>query len=111
MSATLNFGKHKGRRLQDVDSDYLCWVLANVKNLSVGLEVDIRAELRAREERAYGRTYSQQPAMRVPAGVTLEAALSLIAAGKRSLARVHHPDAGGDTATMQSVNAVSDWLS
>jgi len=34
----------------------------------------------------------------------------LIEAARRTLARLHHPDAGGDTATMQRINAAADLL-
>ena len=37
-------------------------------------------------------------------------AAELVATGRRVLAKKHHPDAGGDTATMQTVNAVALWL-
>jgi hypothetical protein len=34
----------------------------------------------------------------------------VIAAAHRALVRLHHPDAGGDTLTMQAINAAADQL-
>jgi hypothetical protein len=49
----LHFGKHKGRRVCDVDDDYLVWALLNADCLTAPLRSAIVAELRSRGVASY----------------------------------------------------------
>lgn len=112
-STTMPFGKHRGKQLAAVPADYLLWAL-NHATLNWGLALDIRNELQRRQDVARGQEHSRTgyalQRHQMPAGVTIAQVLELVQAGRRSLARKHHPDAGGNTATMQAVNVASDWL-
>jgi hypothetical protein len=46
----MRYGKHRGRPLRDVPTDYLCWALATCDNLSAGLRAAIRADLEGRPD-------------------------------------------------------------
>src|SRR5437867_2645636 len=82
------FGKWKHRPLTEVPYDYLCWLLGEV-DLRPALEVALRAEL---DRRNGTQRQAPPPIHKLPAGVTLTDALELIGAGRRSLAKRHHPD-------------------
>lgn len=102
------WGKFRGRRLADIESGYLCWCLDHADSLQPDLEFAIRAELRSR----FGAPASSSPppvARRSPCPDPALAA-DLLSAGLRVLAKRHHPDVGGDTAVMQKINAVAEWL-
>jgi hypothetical protein len=61
----------------------------------------------------YGYGYSggsYSPPGRIPAIVDRETALEIVEAGRRALARKHHPDAGGSNELMAKINSISDWL-
>jgi hypothetical protein len=42
--------------------------------------------------------------------VDRETALEIVEAGRRALARKHHPDTGGSNELMAKINSISDWL-
>lgn len=46
----INFGKHKDEEIADIPTDYLKWVLAEVKNISDALYDAIDKELEERHE-------------------------------------------------------------
>ncbi len=114
-STRMPFGRYKGYQLRDIDTDYLYWLVKKVA-CSPGLLLDVRAELALREARAYGgyanpeQSGCAQAPARLPTSVTIEAAMEIISAGRRAAAKRHHPDVGGNTSTMSSVNATCDWL-
>jgi hypothetical protein len=98
------FGQYRGRALTELPDDYLEWLL--------GLD-DLREPLRTRvgaeaSRRAEARDPEPERPLTGPADGDLAAAL--IEAGRRALAVKFHPDKGGDTRTMQSVNSVADQL-
>jgi len=114
------FGKHKDVPLTEIPLDYLEW-LAHVPDLHGWLKSAVEEELDRREWTGDGRARTQEPpprqeppppvyAGRIPAPVTSALALDLVEAGRRALARKHHPDAGGDGQTMSAVNVTADWL-
>jgi hypothetical protein len=118
----LPFGKHRGKALADVDDSYFDW-LANVADIQseflrdaiehewilrcakAGRSWERPQQQDSRHERSY-----QVPTLRIPAGVTLSAAEEILAAGRRGVARQHHPDLGGDAAKMTEANATADFL-
>jgi putative quorum-sensing-regulated virulence factor len=94
------FGKFKGKPITDLPDAYITWLLA------LDLHEPLRARVRA-EAAARGLIHESEP---MPITTLHPVAEELIGAGLRVLARKHHPDVGGDVATMQTVNAAADWL-
>lgn len=90
-STVLQFGKHKGKRLDQVPEDYLRWL--------VGEQEKTLAEYKAEISR---REYAAE------ADLTWEQ--KIVQAGFRALATKHHPDRGGSKADMQKVNAAYESL-
>ena len=105
---TMPWGKFKGSRLTEIESSYLVWCLEKADSMTPSLRQAIRDELGNR----YGRPASSAP----PSSLSRKAcpnsalAVDIISHGLRALSKKHHPDVGGDTAVMQTLNAVSDWL-
>ena len=106
------FGKHKGRALADVPTDYLHWVRPKLQR--PGLRAAVEAEL---ARRATGRFYErhQDPPPR-PSRDPLaredvrQLALEIVNRGFKAAAREHHPDLGGDVEKMKAANAAADAL-
>jgi hypothetical protein len=95
------FGRFRGVELADVPDDYLRWLHA--------LD-DLREPFRSAVAEEY--TFRFEPAAgRPPLNPDVKPmAEELVSAGYRTLARLHHPDHGGATRTMQLVNAAVEWL-
>jgi len=99
------FGKYRGWDLRDLPEDYLDW-LEGLPDLRNPLARAVCCEVSRRQQ-------EQEPheaLQRQPDAGTMAAAGELVAAGYRELAKRNHPDVGGDTATMQAVNAAAAWL-
>ncbi len=101
MSVRMPFGKFKGVFIHDLPFEYLTWIY-KLDNLREPLLSAIENEFHARKEPVNG-------------GKTLDPDVGamvdeLVSAGYRKLAQVHHPDHGGETRTMQLVNAAAEWL-
>ena len=95
------FGKFKGVYIHDLPFDYLTWV-HNLDNLREPLLSAIENEVHARTEPVNGGK---------PLDPDVRAMVEeLVSTGYRKLAQVHHPDHGGETRTMQLVNAAAEWL-
>jgi hypothetical protein len=93
----INFGKYKGKRLEDVPLDYLAWVLNTCTNASPYLREEIRRILAAEAE----STAKQQDALCSP---------GLVSQWYRQLAREYHPDHGGTHEAMKAVNRGRELL-
>lgn len=106
MTEVFTFGRHKGKKLEDIPGSYLEWAVHNCDNLDFWLQ---RAILQELERRTNSLAGSYTPG-RIPAAVSLETALQLVAEGRRGLARREHPDVGGDAAKMTQANATADYL-
>lgn len=109
MSPTMPWGKFRGRCLTEIESSYLVWCLEKADSMTPSLRQAIRDELGTR----YGRPAASSappPALPRKACPNSAVAVDIISAGLRTLSKKHHPDVGGDTAVMQTLNAVSDWL-
>jgi hypothetical protein len=61
VNAILGFGKHKGARVSEVDSNYLNWCLVNVTTLTRDLRQAITDELRKRGELVDGGDPAEEP--------------------------------------------------
>ncbi|MCK9568705.1 hypothetical protein M0R72_07180 [Candidatus Pacearchaeota archaeon] len=87
----LSFGKYNGWELSDVPDDYIEYMItSNEANLKM---------FRGEKERRVAYLDAKMPMME-----------RIIQAGYRALANQHHPDKGGDTRTMQQVNAAYEKL-
>jgi hypothetical protein len=100
------WGKHKGVPLDEIDAGYLNWIVEKATATSSGLRDDVLAEL-ARRRRAEAPPPPSSWRKPCPDPVL---AGEIVTTGWRALAKKHHPDIGGDTGTMQRLNATADWL-
>lgn len=118
----LDFGKHIGERIENVPLDYLRWMLRTMADELTARESTI---LKGEISRRGGyRQYSHEErredthtnnnyataSVKLPPGVTISDLESVVTAGRQTLARKNHPDAGGSTEAMQKVNNAADWL-
>jgi hypothetical protein len=107
LRTTMPWGKFRGWLLTDITSSYLCWVLESAEYASPVLRAAIQDVLQTR----FGSpTSAPPPPPRRGACPDTSLASEIVSAGVRTLAKRHHPDVGGDTATMQKLNATADWL-
>lgn len=95
----LPFGKYKGLNIADAPTAYLEW-LAGWEPLREPLKGRVVEELKKRE-----RTESK-----ISADIDTEMAHRIISSGVRQLAKIFHPDAGGDCEAMKKVNTTADRL-
>ena len=99
------FGKYKGQYIDGLESSYLCWCLENIEHLKPELKSAMFGELQ--------RRYAPPPALPTPRRYQcpdLVVAMQIVETGRRHLAKKYHPDTGGTTALMQSLNATTYWL-
>ncbi len=85
------WGKHKGKPLTDVPSDYLQWVIAEADNASSWLKQQIKQEL--------SRRCSPPPRQASNTALSVDQ----IDDWFRRLARKYHPDVGGDNEIMKAL--------
>jgi hypothetical protein len=109
MTVRMNFGKHKGQRLQDVPTSYLAWVLRECTNLEGWLRAAIGTELGTRDEapqrtsrRAAKPTRGEYPPPVDWAGILRK--------WHHGLALDYHPDRGGHPEAMKAINEAHDRL-
>ena len=87
----LSFGKHAGKDITMVPTDYLDWLKeSNEKTLRA-----IQAELDRREQMASANSSWME---------------QVVTAGLKNLAMKHHPDKGGKVTDMQEINAAAELL-
>jgi Putative quorum-sensing-regulated virulence factor len=101
----MTFGKHKGKRLAKVPTDYLVWCLDAVGTLDADLRAAIEQELAKREETP-PEVKSGLKAVS-PVGQTLAGDVRMLF---RNLALKYHPDRGGSDAAMQALNEFHEEL-
>jgi len=94
------FGKFKGVLVADLPDDYLEWLI-NV--------VEMREPLKTVVKEEHDRRFAASATAELPTEVRTMAA-EIVSAGYRKLALQHHPDHGGQTRTMQLINAAADFL-
>ena len=101
MSIRMPFGKFKGVFIHDLPFEYLAWLHA-LDDLRDPLRSAVQNEFRARSEPVNG-SKPLDPGVRAMVE-------EIVSSGYRRLSQVHHPDHGGETKTMQMVNAAAEWL-
>jgi len=115
----LRFGQYRGKSVEDVPVSYLVWVLQSIEDLEPEERRVLQAEVLDREAQANRRQQRRQeqqrrpftpPSANLPAGITPDVILNIIAAGRQTLAKRLHPDAGGDVEAMKRVNVAADFL-
>ena len=92
------FGKYRGTPVIELPFNYLQWLT------SIELLKPLRTEVR----KEYDRRLCDQQQYEGP--IDLRVIDEIISAGVRSLAKTHHPDAGGDHHKMVAINNAADWL-
>jgi putative quorum-sensing-regulated virulence factor len=92
------FGKYRGAQVSELPFNYLEWLT------SIELLEPLRTAVKAEYER---RLHAQD---KWSGPIDLKVVDEIISAGVRSLARTHHPDAGGDHQKMVAINNAADWL-
>jgi hypothetical protein len=95
----LPFGKHKGRRLTRVPTDYLVWCRDRCSTLPPELKAAVALELARREATSATPTSSGESVS--PIGQSLAATIRTLF---RNLALKYHPDRGGSPEAMRALN-------
>ncbi len=95
------FGKYRGRRIQDLPSSYLVWLLEGCDDLRGYLEDHVRAELTAR----FGAGHRAAATCR-----RCDQVRQLLDGWYRRWSLRLHPDRGGDTAAMAALNGLREEL-
>jgi uncharacterized protein (DUF3820 family) len=120
--AVFGFGKHRGRRVRDVPTSYLCWAAVNCTRIDTGLLTAIFGELRRRdvdmdelgrqreESLRREREFRERASRKNEAGPRPADIRPIIDKWYRELVLAHHPDRGGDVAIMQVLNNARDRL-
>jgi Putative quorum-sensing-regulated virulence factor len=115
MFDAIPFGKFAQVPLKKVPLQYLKWFANWYSEEHDDPDEELLESVQAEIQRRAGNRHTQEPPkppdrQRVPVGVKPELAAQIVSEGRRALARKHHPDVGGNTEVMQSVNATADWL-
>src|SRR5437867_1223030 len=98
---TMPFGRHKGRPLDQLPTDYIEWLV------TLDLREPLRRHVTVEYERRFGAVAEERPAF--PADLR-QVAHQVVTAGLHVVARTTHPDAGGNGAVMRDVNAAVELL-
>jgi hypothetical protein len=118
----LDFGKHAGKRVSEVPTDYLLWCLDNLRKLWVGYRLAMVAELARRgvhydyeqadadddqadDRHPRGNSHDDGASAGVPATV-----LAKVELWRKEMALRYHPDRGGSTEVMQALNNAYERL-
>ncbi|HWY87152.1 MAG TPA: hypothetical protein VNX28_10525 [Gemmataceae bacterium] len=101
MAVTMDFGKHKGRPLAEVDTGYLEWALAEATNLGPRMRLAIEDELDRRFARDDEATDGVGPAVQID---------GIITRWYRQMSLEFHPDRGGHVEAMKAINVGMERL-
>src|SRR5215831_15186227 len=94
------FGRYLGVEVADLPDDYLRWLHE---------AIDLREPLCSAVEAEYEFRFTARIAHKPLPDDVRQMASELVSAGYRKLSQQHHPDKGGSTKSMQSVNAAADF--
>jgi hypothetical protein len=104
----MNFGKYRGRLVQDVDTDYLIWCLAECSCLRPWLRQAIELEVERHVDNLRHETPPPpHPPPQYPPPVDWP---SVLRTWHRELALEYHPDRGGHPEAMKAINVAVDRL-
>lgn len=98
MITHMPFGRHKGRPLSEIPSEYLSWLLREC-DLRPWLHDAVEAELQDRVS-GFRQEHDHPP-------VALD---TIITQWHRELVKRHHPDRGGSLEAMKAINDAADRL-
>jgi len=103
------FGKHKAVEISALpDSDVIwCWEHLQENDFQSPW---LREPYRSEVAREYCRRFEPQRLSRQFTGDLKATCLEIVTAGVRALAMQFHPDRGGDTAAMQSINLAAEHM-
>jgi hypothetical protein len=88
------FGKYRGRQVNELPFNYLEWLTT----------IDLLEPLQAYVNQEYAKRCRGKDL------IDLTAVDEIVSAGVRTLARLYHPDVGGDHQKMVAINNAADWL-
>jgi hypothetical protein len=102
------FGKHRGKRLPKVPTEYLIWCRDSCGSVTEELRAQIEAELARRENRP-------APVEELAISVPSVSPLGQMLAGNirmmfKNLAMKYHPDRGGSQGAMMALNELHDQV-
>jgi hypothetical protein len=105
------FGKHKGKKLEDIDESYLIWIIEKCNFASPILKECARKIVLGDNEKIEADAYSRGfrdgvNSVRRPVIPKSESVFSAL----RKLAVIVHPDHGGDEKAMKIVNEIKSLL-
>jgi hypothetical protein len=105
------FGKYKGQAVTELPDDYLAW-LSQRDDIHQWLRTEVDQEIDRRQQTTGASNPRSSPDtwLHPLDPETQRLAFKIIKAGRLRLASIHHPDLGGDTATMQAINTATEWL-
>jgi len=127
-SAKMPFGKHRGKRLQSIPTEYLVWLRDENDELDAALRKEVLHELGRRDDvpppaneppppppaekkKAKAAAKDEEEAAPVrnvsPLGQSLGGSIRML---YRSLAMKYHPDRGGSPDAMLALNELHDQV-
>jgi uncharacterized protein (DUF3820 family) len=106
----MSFGKHRGRLVEDVPTQYLRWCLRECECLDDWLRDVIAEELGRRQCRPGGPARGREAPGRSQPGKALVDLPSLIRTWHREMALKYHPDRGGSHEAMTAIAFAYDRL-
>src|SRR4051812_29315060 len=92
------FGKYRGVSVAELPFNYIEWLTT----------IELLEPLRAKVKQEYDKRLRERSQWEGP--IDMKVVDDIISAGVRALARIHHPDVGGDHAQMVAINSAADWL-
>ena len=101
MRKTMPFGKYKGQKISQIPSDYLEWAMGVAYD---DLLAAIKQELNLRNGISGGTVEF------LIGKNQIKMFQELIRVGYRELTKKYHPDKGGKTEDMQTLNAINSTL-
>src|SRR5262245_39856204 len=112
MTTGLTFGKFKGRRPDEIPTDYLVWCVNELDGRKPYLRHAIEEELDRRDYEAQRRRYEQQEYRPPdpPPGTPLVDVGRAVGEWYRGLTLKYHPDRGGTHEQMLVVNEAHERL-
>lgn len=106
---TIRFGKHKGKRWEDVPADYLAWMCRN-EDMNPHLREAARYELDRREGCDDFADYARRNAPASEAERKLAAIVPALKDAYRQASMRCHPDRGGSNEKQAAVNEFYELL-